>query len=88
MNDNYVKQIDDAPTNFVLSRKIYKNNPLVLSLVSNSSKDEIIGFPDDRPNEYTIFDENDDLVTKKVPDDFIYSREISYDYKIIATLEI
>ena len=88
VNDNYVKQIDDAPTNFVLSRKIYKNNPLVLSLVSNSSKDEIIGFPDDRPNEYTIFDENDDLVTKKVPDDFIYSREISYDYKIIATLEI
>src|SRR5699024_9677543 len=82
--NNFVKQINDAPTKFMNLVKLYKNNQILASLFANESANEIIGYNDDRPNEYMIFDENDHPITKKVPDDFIYSLEISYYFNIIA----
>lgn len=87
LND-FVKQIDDAPTKFMNLVKLYKNNQILASLVANESANEIIGFDDDCPNKYMIFDENNHPITKKVPDDFIYSLELSYNFNIITTLEI
>ena len=87
LND-FVKQIDDAPTKFIYLIKLYKNNQILASLTANSSVNEIIGSDDDRPNEYMIFDENHYPITKKVPDDFIYSVDASYGFDIITTLEI
>ena len=86
--DDFVKQIDDAPTKFMNLVKLYKNNQILASLIANSSVNEIIGYSDDSPNEYTIIDENDEEITKKVPDDFIYSIERIWNYNIIATFEI
>ena len=86
--DDFVKQIDDAPTKFMNLVKLYKNNQILASLVASSSVNEIIGYPDDSPNEYTIIDENYNEIRKQVPDDFTYLIENICHYDIINTVEI
>ena len=86
--DDFVKQIDDAPTKFMKLVKLYKNNQILASLVMSSSTDEIVGYSDDSPNKYTIIDENDEEITKKVPDDFTYLIEHICHYEVMDTIEI